>query len=635
MMQGRIPCPAAVGRLLTVVLLAAIGRGADARQEVRFVVLGDSQFANRHVFERMIHEIEMLRPDFVVQVGDLIHGYTYDEETLRREWEIFRNQIAPLTAPFYPVPGNHDVVTPQAEKVYAEVWGPDRYHYSFDHGPVHCIVLNSWWGDEDDRIAAWQREWLAEDLRLHAERHGGAGSPELASRSIFVFLHSPLWRYARDEPGREDWEEIHALLREHPVRLVVAGHTHEYVWERRDGIDYVVINSSGGMRPNERGGFFHACLHVSVLPGGDARYAVLKAGSVLPLDTVDSADRAAVPRLALRDATIRLPDWTAGEPVHRTIEAQIVNSLETPRLYRLDWRIPYGIDIAFEPAGQWIEVAPGAAVTVSFQAISDAAPDPSTLPWLEISTEETIRTGVVSRDWEELYRRQQAEAADGADNGFISSVRLEAPVRFSGRYDLFVPPTVTAARRSGPIELDGRFDEPDWLAAPVVADFTAADGSAPETATHVRFLYDDDALYVAAWMEEPYPAGLVARAGPPIPFTWSDDDFELFFDPGQTQIDYVRLFQNAAATRFNSLPRRVPDRYFESVYESALRIGEDHWAIEMRIPWSDIAVDEPPRSGDAWALNIGRHRPQSRIPEIQWSGPLYAPERYGILRFAE
>jgi predicted phosphodiesterase len=627
-MRSHIACPAAIGSLtLACMLTAAVPRSA-ARDETRFIVLGDSQLSHMGVFERMIHEAELLRPDFVIQVGDLIHGYTHNEETLRREWQVFRRQIAPLTAPYYPVPGNHDVVTPEAEKVYGEVWGADRFHYSFDHGSVHGIVLNSWWGEEDDRVADWQREWLADDLRKHA-RDSGAGETIVA-----VFVHSPLWRYASDHPGRADWEEVHKILREYPVRLVVAGHTHEYVWEQRDGIDYVVINSSGGMRPNERGGFLHAYLHVSVLPGDDMRCALLRAGSVLPVDTVDSHDRSRIPALALRDGTIRLPGWEVGQPVDRTIEVPLMNRLDTPRLYRLDWRVPHGIDAAVDPAGRWMEVEPGGSRSVPFRLTSSAAPEPADLPWLEISTEEVVRTGVVSRGWEAHYRRQAGQAP-GSDHALAGSIPMEAPVRFAGRYDLFVPPVAVAERRAGTIVLDGVFDEADWQEAPVIDTFTLGDGAPPANATRVKFLYDDHHLYVAARMDEPDPSGLVAKAGPPIPFTWSDDDFELFFDPGKTQRDYVRLFQNAAGTRFNSLPRRVDNRYFDSAYESRLRVGDDHWSIEMRIPWSDIAVDQPPRPGDTWALNIGRHRPRSALPETRWSGPLYEPDRYGILRFAE
>ena len=107
----------------------------------------------------------------------------------------------------------------------------------------------------------------------------------------------------------------------------------------------------------------------------------------------------------------------------------------------------------------------------------------------------------------------------------------------------------------------------------------------------------------------------------------------MFFDTKKTQKAYIRLFQNTAGTRFNSLQRWVQDKYFKSKYESKIFIGADYWAIEMQIPWSDIDVKNAPVSGDEWGFNIGRHRPQSEKSQTRWAGGLYNPQRYGILKF--
>ncbi len=614
--------------------LGGRGSASDASSAagagIRFIVLGDSQLDHPDVFERMIHEVEMLRPDFVVQIGDMIHGYTYDEERLREEWRIFRAQLEPLTVPFYPVPGNHDVVTPQAEAVYGEVWGRGRYYYSFDAGPAHCIVLDCWRGGEDDRVAARQREWLAADLRSFAEGRDRRGDAPRTAESIFVFVHSPLWRYPVDHPGRADWEEVHALLRGYPVKMVAAGHTHEYVWEERDGIQYVVLNSSGEMPQNERGGLFFGYLQATVDPGGDARYAVIRAGSVLPIDTVDDRDRREIGPMTLKDGTIRVSRWEPGLPWEGDLPVAVPNPLDKSRRFLLSWRVPYGAEVTIRPENRWVEAPAGGEANVSFHLSTPSAPDADRMPWLEVRTEETVRTGAVSRSWEKRYRRRRANPSPGE---YVPRIPLEAPVVFRARYDLFVPPVARAARRTGEIRIDGIFDEADWARAQEIRAFRGKDGSDPETETAVRFLYDDDAIYVAARMEEPNPAELVARAGPPIPLTWSDDDFELFFDPGTTRRKFFRLFQNAAGTRFNARPLGTPDRYFRSDYESSLRIGDDFWALEMRIPWSDLSLTEPPAQGSEWGLNLGRHRPRSREREMQWAGPLYDPTRYGILRF--
>jgi hypothetical protein len=157
----------------------------------------------------------------------------------------------------------------------------------------------------------------------------------------------------------------------------------------------------------------------------------------------------------------------------------------------------------------------------------------------------------------------------------------------------------------------------------------------------VRFLYDDEYLYVSAHLGEPNPARLKADADPTsqYPFTWDDDDFGLAFDPQLTRSNYTRLFINTAGTRFNSRPRHLPeeDRYWQSRYDSAIHIGDDHWSIEMRIPWDETFADGAPKAGDQFGMMIVRRRQQQGTPEMIWRGPtgtgLYDARRYGVLVF--
>lgn len=626
-------------KTLVISALAAAAAGCASRapqmqaqvqpdDEVRFVVWGDSQFANMEVFERMAHETNALRPDFVTQVGDLIGGYHHDLDRARDEWRRYKSQIEPLTMPFHPVPGNHDVVTPETRTVYGEVWGENSFTYSWDYGPVHCISLDTYRPGEGDRVAEAQREWLAKDLADYAAANGGEGSDELAKRSIFVLTHAPIWRYKEDTAGRKDWEEIHKLLVRYPVRIVFGGHTHEYVWENRDGIDYVVLVSSGGLgqSDNERGGMFHQQIHVSVENGSDVRAAVIRAGSVLPLDTVDSEERRAVPKYFLKGGTIRMPEWKTGAAIEKTFGIDVENVLDEPRVFRLEWQVPAGAESTkIEPADLWLEVPPKQTASPQFFLSTPSAP--KEMPWLKITAVQKLRSGVVPRAWEKTYA-DRAEAAKADPSVITTNIELEREYTYTARHTLFVPPVASAVRREGEIALDGKLDDAAWQAAETV-EF----GEGNESATSVRILYDDEFLYVAAKMVEPHPEKLFARAAPPIAMTWSDDDFELYFDAQNTGRDYSRLFQNSVGTRFNSMPRHVENKYFESTYESGLFMATDHWALEMKIPYKEAGADKAPKAGDSWSINLGRNRQQSHPAQSSWAGGLYDPQKYGILRF--
>lgn len=88
-----------------------------------------------------IEEINLLNPDFVVIVGDLIRGYTSDNELLKKEWEEFDRVVAGFRMPFHLVVGNHDVWDENSEEVFKDRYG--KLYYSFDHKGSHFIVLDS------------------------------------------------------------------------------------------------------------------------------------------------------------------------------------------------------------------------------------------------------------------------------------------------------------------------------------------------------------------------------------------------------------------------------------------------------------------------------------------------------------
>lgn len=187
------------------------------------------------IWMQAVHRINWLRPDFVVSVGDLIEGYTEDDDKIAAQWKEFLGFIDQMDMKFFFVPGNHDVTNPKLHKIWRKHFG--REWYSFDYKGVHFVCLNS--EDPSAHIGDEQLAWLESDLSESAD-----------ARWTLVFLHKPIWIYSeRDKlagnPDSTRWEKLAALLgdRDHTV---FAGHVHHYVQYQRNGRDYYSLATVGG-----------------------------------------------------------------------------------------------------------------------------------------------------------------------------------------------------------------------------------------------------------------------------------------------------------------------------------------------------------------------------------------------------
>jgi len=172
-------------------------------------------------------------------------------------------------------------------------------------------------------------------------------------------------------------------------------------------------------------------------------------------------------------------------------------------------------------------------------------------------------------------------------------------------------PVARAARRTGPIEIDGRIEEPAWEVAPVADGFVQGDpaeGDPPAQPTYVRFLYDDDAIYVAARMVEPDPSvirdQLVRRDQ-----EGQYDYFELSIDPNlDRQTGYLFRISAAGVERDAFLfDDTRTDIDFDAVWTSAVQRDSTGWSAEMRIPLSQFQF-ESADSAQTWGVNYSRRR---------------------------
>ncbi|MHC4187677.1 MAG: metallophosphoesterase family protein, partial [Planctomycetota bacterium] len=90
----------------------------------QFAIVSDRTGEHREgVFEDAISRLNLLQPEFVMCIGDLIEGYTEDEDTLNKEWDEIEGLVSKIEMPFFYVPGNHDIFDEQSLKIWKERFG--------------------------------------------------------------------------------------------------------------------------------------------------------------------------------------------------------------------------------------------------------------------------------------------------------------------------------------------------------------------------------------------------------------------------------------------------------------------------------------------------------------------------------
>ncbi|NOX97936.1 MAG: hypothetical protein GXO98_07770 [Nitrospirae bacterium] len=344
-----------------------------ARDEAfTFVVIGDNRPGGRGdkvtqppIFYRAINEINLLDPDFVVILGDLVWGYTADKNLISRMWDGFDAAVAKFKVPYFLVLGNHDVSNATMQQVYLERYG-DRFpqFYSFDYKGYHFIILDSdypWEQRNNKSITGKQLAWLKKDL----VRHQGA-------KKTFVFLHKPLW-----SNSRSNWlKEVHPLLAKYGVDTVFAGHAHLYTKDpTRDGVRYLVSGGGGaGMSESEFTGSFFHYLMITVR-GDKISTAVVRTGYIENEEIVNEALLKKVRALLSPLQPLRLRLEKGATRLPQQLEIVIANPFQEKISGSLVWEIPPGspwqvpetrVEISVEPGQKQrlvLPTPPGSSLT--------------------------------------------------------------------------------------------------------------------------------------------------------------------------------------------------------------------------------------------------------------------------------
>ena len=197
---------------------------------------------------------------------------------------------------------------------------------------------------------------------------------------------------------------------------------------------------------------------------------------------------------------------------------------------------------------------------------------------------------------------------------FLFALLASAPVMAQDGQAPPVEKRAVAVRApAGGIRVDGRLNEALWEQAPPVTDFVQkepVEGASPSEPMEVRFLYDDDALYVGARMSK-RPGSLVQA---PMGRREDNNQSEHILVSLDTFLDHRTAYVFGVTAAGVRIDRYHPkddegafDETFDPVWRARTTMTATGWTAELWIPFSQLRFSAAP--DQVWGLNVQRFTP--------------------------
>jgi predicted phosphodiesterase len=252
-----------------------------ANGKFTFAVFSDLTGGERErVFEIAVAQLSLLRPELIINVGDLIEGGSEDPEEIYRQWDSFDERAERALAPVFYVGGNHDLSGEVLQGVWDERLGHRYYHFVYKN--TLFLVLDT----EDNTPERTREIFEIRNAALAIVKEQGMAAfptteyatlPEQTAGNItaeqsayfqkaiaenpdvlwtFLFMHKAPWE-RQDEPN---FSAIEQALAVRPY-TVFNGHVHAYQHIERHGRDYIRLATTGGVQfPNRERSVDHVTL---------------------------------------------------------------------------------------------------------------------------------------------------------------------------------------------------------------------------------------------------------------------------------------------------------------------------------------------------------------------------------------
>jgi hypothetical protein len=553
-----------------------------------FAVLGDrTGSAEQPIFEQVLVTVKSLNPNFVVNVGDLIEGYSQNNDTLNNQWNFIFENLQDIKEKFFFTPGNHDALDSLSLQIYLSRIGYKRSYYSFSVGKNHFVVLDNARQEKIEKIDSTQIQWLITELSKYKK-----------SDNIFCFMHRSFWKdaYNNNKP-----DTFHKIFTKYGVDYVFSGHDHFYCQLIWDGITYTQVGPSGSRYKvyyNEAYGAFQNFVLVSVKNNKVEIKLLRPDATELPSDYVTFNN---IQELQKIEQLVEI--YQMGITTSRISFGGGPDSETTVYLDTIVVKIDNPFDFQLNTIGKW---------------------DLNSEHWLITPSECMIYILPKGSRSYKFHWRIENESIYPLPQ--FSCFYPYAMGKKSYNIERILPIHLSAEchKTNHVIKIDGKLDEKIWQIAKPINIFGSSEGKLSETDPwQVHFAYDNSNLYIAVKMTDYEPDKIVTKIKNKDEKVYQDDHFNIVLTPQINSGTYYQFFINSNGVVMDRICKMEgKDSKKDAKWNSNITVkGEivtsenfSGWILEMAIPYADLDVFYPLGDGLLWGFNLVRY--QTRTDKV-------------------
>ena len=531
----------------------------------QFAIVSDRNGGCRPgVFAGAVEKINLLQPEFVMCVGDLIAGDTEDEIELNKQWMEFDDIVNKLEMPFFYVPGNHDITNSVMLEKWKQRLGLPYYHFVYNN--VLFLCLDS----EDPPPQAYETGNLSDS---QIEYFANVLNDNKDVSWTFLFMHKPLWE--EDYKENISWENLEKLLQGRRY-TVFAGHRHVYKEILRKEQSYYRLATTGGgsyLNGPLKGEFDHIVW--VTMTEHEPQIATLALDGILEsAGELGAFDISSFTDLKINDTEDELE-----------FSLEIENPLAVDMRVQIEWEKNSASSWTINSAPEKLLIRPDGKRLFQFKAEFVEGGIFFPLPVCKVTFTASGRSGIS---------------------------KLGLPVD-ADEYLIKHRPNLVARQYQSKPAIDGRIDETIWQREP---DASAFVDLYPENPASVKtegwFAYDETNFYVAIRCYEPLMDMLKSSVDKRDGAVWKDDVIEVFLDTNRDRKSYYHFAVNTAAVVYDALG--TENSHNTDIKAAAFK-ESNYWNVELAIPWADIKVS-PPLSGTKMGFLLARTRHTEHVFQV-------------------